>query len=299
MEERPLVDGFLLGLPKCGTTWLSSVLSQNQSVSFSEPKEPNILASHHGTFGRDVSEPDLQKYERSFSGGGFRIDGSVHAFSCPLAPKRVFEINPESRFIVCLREPVERAFSHWKMVRDNMADRRHGADWIDFEVAWSDDRLKADSVWSVSMKRWLNFFDIDRFLFVDSQDLRDRPEMVLKKINSHLGISEYEYILGGLTGANKSENRRGVTSIGVIFKRVVRLIPERIRKVLSNPLQNKSLNIYDLPIISKKGEDTPLREYHYNICVSEVVPDLEKFEQISGFSTSHWVEEVRGKCSLE
>ncbi len=145
VEERPLVDGFLLGLPKCGTTWLAGVLSQNPSVDFSSPKEPNILASHHGTFGRDTSDPDLDEYGRAFSGNGFRVDGSVHAFSCPLAPNRVLQINSGARFVICLREPIERAFSHWKMVRDNMADRMHGADWSDFETAWGDQRLKARS----------------------------------------------------------------------------------------------------------------------------------------------------------
>lgn len=299
MVERPLVDGFLLGLPKCGTTWLAGVLSQNQSISFSSPKEPNILASHRGTFGRDESEPDLQKYERSFSGGGFRIDGSVHAFSCPLAPRRVFEINPEARFIICLREPVERAFSHWKMVRDDMADRIHGADWSAFGAAWSDERLKGDSIWSDSMERWLNFFELERFLFVDSRDLRNSPELVLRDIDSHLGIDEYEYDLERGGKSNESRNRRAVTGVGVAFKRVVRFIPESTRNILSMPLQKRSINIYDLPIISREGEASQLGSEHYNTCATEVISDLERFEVVSGFSTSHWVEGIRRKCSLK
>ena len=290
VEDRPVVDGFLLGLPKCGTTWLAGVLSQNPSVDFSDPKEPNILASHRGTFGRDASDPDLGEYGRAFSGNGFRVDGSVHAFSCPLAPSRVLQINPRARFVVCLREPVERAFSHWKMVRDNMADRRHGADWSDFETAWGDQRLKADSIWSASMARWLERFERECFLIIDSKRMRAAPDVVLKEINSHFGLVEFEYDYRSEKNANTSLGRRGVTTLGRAFKAAVRIIPKSVRGVLAKPLQERSLNIYDLPLISRKGEDSPLTKGHYQICEGEVVPDLERFEGLTGFPTSHWLE---------
>ena len=58
MPEVPEVGAFLLGAPKCGTTWLAEVLAQHPEICVSDPKEPNIVASHKGTFGRDVSEPD-------------------------------------------------------------------------------------------------------------------------------------------------------------------------------------------------------------------------------------------------
>jgi len=289
VEERAVVDGFLLGMPKCGTTWLAGVLAQNPSIDFSDPKEPNILASHRGTFGRDPSDPDLDKYGRVFSGNGFRIDGSVHAFSCPLTPNRVLQINPQARFVVCLRDPVERAFSHWKMVRDNMADRNHGADWSDFETAWGDQRLKDDSIWSSSMARWLERFERESFLIFDSKRLRSAPAVVLGEINSHFGLGGFEYDYQYDKNANASLDRRGVTPLGRTFKAAVRIIPKSVRSFLASPLQKRLLNIYDLPIISKKGEDSPLTKDHYRICEGEVVPDLVEFERITGFSTKKWL----------
>ena len=55
MPEVPEVGAFLLGVPKCGTTWLAEVLTQHPAICVSDPKEPNIVASHKGTFGRDDS----------------------------------------------------------------------------------------------------------------------------------------------------------------------------------------------------------------------------------------------------
>jgi len=290
VADRPLVDGFLLGLPKCGTTWLSEILSQNPAISFSDPKEPNILASHRGTFGRHDDEPDFGEYNRVFEGDGLRIDGSVHAFSCPEAPKRVLEVNPEARFVVCLREPVERAFSHWKMVRDNGADIRHGSNWSDFGRAWEDQRLRDDSIWSGSMSRWLEVFEIDRFLFVDSARMRSGPEEVLSEVTSHLLLDSFDYDFTKSVNANLSRNRRSPTLLGKSLKTIIRQIPEPIRRMLSGPLRRRALNIYNLPIISRAGESAKLGREHYRVCEGQVVPDLARFEEITGFSTGHWLE---------
>ena len=68
MVEVPEVGAFLLGAPKCGTTWLAEILTQHPEICVSDPKEPNIVASHKGTFGRDDSEPDWVEYADCFNG---------------------------------------------------------------------------------------------------------------------------------------------------------------------------------------------------------------------------------------
>tara|TARA_B100000029_G_scaffold380278_1_gene375297 strand:- start:623 stop:1507 length:885 start_codon:yes stop_codon:yes gene_type:complete len=290
VADRALVDGFLLGLPKCGTTWLAEMLAQNPSISFSSPKEPNILASHRGTFGRHDDKPDFVGYNEVFEGEGFRIDGSVHAFSCPKAPKRVLDVNPEARFVICLREPVERAFSHWKMVRDTGADRTHGADWSEFKKAWEDQRLIDDSIWSESMSRWLGVFERERFLFVDSARMRSEPEGVLDEVTSHLFLDRFQYDCTMQVNANLARKRRRPTLLGRGVRSMIELIPGSMRKKLAEPLQRRSLNIYNLPIISRKGERVNLGKEHYRICQPQVVRDLKRFEEITGFSTGHWLE---------
>ena len=69
--------------------------------------------------------------------------------------------------------------------------------------------------------------------------------------------------------------------MGRVFKSAVRILPKSVRGVLAKPLQKRSLNIYDLPLISRKGEDSLLTKGHYQICEGEVVPDLEKFEELT------------------
>ena len=59
------VDIFLVGAPKAGTTWLAHVMDQNPNITLSNPKEPNLVASHKGTFVRDDVEPNGSEYDLS------------------------------------------------------------------------------------------------------------------------------------------------------------------------------------------------------------------------------------------
>ena len=127
----PEVDIFLIGVPKAGTTWLAYTLNQHHSITLSDPKEPNIIASHRGTFVRSNEEPDWRKFETLFNHKGLKLDASIHAFACPLSPSRIKQKLPHAKFILCLREPVSRTFSHWNMIQntnesvDNGVDRGH------------------------------------------------------------------------------------------------------------------------------------------------------------------------------
>ncbi|HJM30611.1 MAG TPA: hypothetical protein QF529_06025, partial [Candidatus Thalassarchaeaceae archaeon] len=130
----PEVGAFLLGAPKAGTTWLADALSQHPGICVSDPKEPNIVATHKGTFPRDNSPPDWRAYADCFVEEGLRIDCSIHALACPIAPQRVRENWPNVKLIVSLREPVSRTVSHWNMITETEEDKMNDEDWGDFEV---------------------------------------------------------------------------------------------------------------------------------------------------------------------
>jgi hypothetical protein len=284
------VDGLIVGVPKAGTTWLANVLSQNPDIILSDPKEPNLIASHQGTFGRDIKDPDWLKYNSHFNGEGFRIDGSVHTFSCPLSPARLYSRMPDIKLILCLREPVSRAVSHWKMVIDTGADIRNGTDWSDFSTAWSDNRLSDDSHYGKSMQRWLEYFSLDQFLIIDSQRMRDEPEKVLIEIDNFLMITPYQYETSTSKHANSSSLRGQITIIGKSVKLFFSLVPQIFKKPIVKSLQKRDLNIYRIPLMSKKAKVVTLGPEHYSTCASTIYSDLEVFKSLTNFDTKSWLE---------
>ncbi len=286
------VDAFIIGVPKAGTTWLANVMSQNPGVTLSEPKEPNIVATRQGTFGRDPTDPDWSRYEECFSGDGLRVDASIHTFACPLAPSRLSSRVPNAPMILCLREPVSRAFSHWRMIIDTEEDARNGADWSDFYVAWGDDRLSGDSHYAISMKRWLEHFPLDQFLIIDSQRMRNDPGGVLGEVGGFLGLPDFEYDFDPSRHANSATDRRPITNVGRAVRFLFSLIPSSIKKPIVSTLQARDINIYAAPVISRRAEKAAAGPEHYSICADSLCSDLKDFESLTGFDTSHWVESI-------
>ena len=291
MEDLvPEVGAFLLGAPKSGTTWLASALEQHPGICISEPKEPNEIATHKGTFGRDVCEPDWERYAGCFQGDGLKMDCSVHALACPVAPSRVAEHWPGARFVVCLREPVSRTISHWGMVLDTEEDKQNGADWSDFATAWRDQRLRCDTLYGACMGRWLECFPRDRFLVLDSSRMRSEADVVLAEVVEHLGVGVFNFNLSEVHNANKADDRRPLTIIGRGLRFVAALIPGLLKRPFVSSLQKRGVNVYKMPILSrsKLARPAPSSEQCSEMR-NQVEGDLGELKRLTGFPLDRWL----------
>ena len=287
---------FLIGVPKAGTTWLASTLSQNPSICLSDPKEPNIISSHKGTFRRSNEEPDWTEYFRLFKGDGIRLDGSIHTFSCPISPARISEKFEDPKFIISLREPVDRTFSHWRMITDIGLDKKWGADWDDFQIAWGDYRLKEDSLYGKSMARWLDYFPLSEFYIFDSTRMRESPKEVLSEIGEFLGLQGYNYTINQLANSNRATKRRRITLLGKLTKFIFSLVPNMLKAPFVDYLISRDINIYYLPLLgtlNKSRSLQPLGKLHYSTCRDEVCKDLLQLQDLTNFDATEWIESIK------
>ncbi|MGY6274893.1 sulfotransferase family protein [Methylomonas sp. MgM2] len=123
---------FILGAPKCGTTSLAAWLSEHPQVYMSPHKEP----LHFNTGDAWITTPDREDYERLFRGANEQHiavgEASPWYLYSPAAVRNIEEYSPNARYIVCLRNPVEMAYSlHEQLVVS-------GSEHIeDFEKAWN------------------------------------------------------------------------------------------------------------------------------------------------------------------
>jgi len=288
-ERVPETHAFLIGTPKSGTTWLAATLSQNPNICVSKPKEPNIIATHKGTFTRSEEDPDWELYESFFEGEGIRLDASIHAFSCPEAPSRIFHRFDDPRFVISFREPVSRIFSHWRMALDSGEAKKNDADWSEFESAWEDERLRCDSRYGSSMERWLQKFSLDRFYFIDSSDLRTRPVEVLSELEQFLGLSHHEYNIDMSRNSNSASRRRPMSAIGKAVRLVFSLVPDLIKGPVVRVLQKRDLNIYNAPILSSAVPLLKPQEEHFRICEKTVSEEVQLLSKLTGFESKGWM----------
>ncbi len=99
----------VLGAAKSGTTSLYSYLGQHPDVFFSTPKEPVFFEAEY--------ERGLDYYWQRYFGAwsGQRAIGEARSYNLylPYVPRHISEALAEPRLIAVLREPGERAYSHW------------------------------------------------------------------------------------------------------------------------------------------------------------------------------------------
>lgn len=111
---------FIVGAPKAGTTSLFEYLKDIPDVFLPSLKELNYFSKDDlkNSYYKDYKVNSFEKYESFFKTKvrhQHLIDGSVSYFISSKAPQRIHAFNPDSKIIICIRNPIKRAFSHYLM----------------------------------------------------------------------------------------------------------------------------------------------------------------------------------------
>jgi len=104
---------FIVGAQRCGTTYLYHLLDQHPEIEMARPvrPEPKFFLDD-AAFGRGLSA-----YAGFFAGKpGARLRGekSTSYLGSDTAADRIAAAFPKARILVLVRDPVERALSHWR-----------------------------------------------------------------------------------------------------------------------------------------------------------------------------------------
>ncbi|MEE9614105.1 MAG: sulfotransferase [Thermodesulfobacteriota bacterium] len=207
-------DFFILGAIKCGTTSLYAWLRQHPEIFMSDPKEPRFFEKEY--------KKGLDFYWEEYFGGwnGERLTGDARVGNLyfPYVPERIHSVNPDARFILSLRNPIDRALSHWWM------HYRRRRDALLFEDAVKKDygriskgltmstpeeieayekkvterledpyRLYIDAgYYAEQIERYLRFFPRERFKIILFEDLCADSEAVTTEACEFLGVDPGE-----------------------------------------------------------------------------------------------------------
>ena len=128
------LDAAIVGAQKCGTTALATFLGEHPDVAVPIRKELHAFDDED----HDWQNPDLETLIDDFfvdqSPHALRLDATPITMYWPNAVERLAAHCPDIRCIVLLRDPVMRAWSHWRM------EVSRGNDTLDFSTAIRDGR---------------------------------------------------------------------------------------------------------------------------------------------------------------
>jgi Sulfotransferase family len=208
VDNMPLPDFFVAGVPKAGTTALYAALVRHPQLFLPAVKEPKFFLSDGPpprcggpgdvqTYGEHVWRREA--YEALFDPappGTRRGEATPFYLYDPRAQERIAALVPHARLIVLLRDPVDRAHSNWAhlwaaglepesdFVAACQAEAsRKEAGWAHF---W---HYLGQGLYGRQLEQLYSLFPRDQVLVLRYRDLRDRPADALDQVCAFLNVA--------------------------------------------------------------------------------------------------------------
>lgn len=190
-------DLFIVGAMKAGTTSLWRYLDAHPDVFMSALKEPHFFSTARSVDPRAVvrDEPGYLRLFEGAAGASIRGEASTSYLWDERAPGAIAERVPEARIVIILRDPVQRAFSHYLM------DYRYGHQSLGFLEALQADEAVRPRRWAPGchlyvdlgmyheqVRRYIRTFGERRVLVLLFDELADRPADVLARLGAFLDV---------------------------------------------------------------------------------------------------------------
>jgi hypothetical protein len=197
MAPSPLVNFIVAGVQKGGTTALFDYLAQDRDIAVSRTKEIHFFDDET----QDWSRPDNAAYHAHFDDPAGRPCGEatpIYAY-WPNCLERIRVYNPAMRLILVLRDPVARAWSHWRMEYARGAETepfawciRQGRRRLFQAEPWGFHRefsYVERGYYGEQVERLFGLFPREQVLILRSEDLRRDPAPALAATRRLLGLS--------------------------------------------------------------------------------------------------------------
>jgi len=200
MAETPLVNLFIVGAMKCGTTAMHKVLGQHPEIAMSREKEPchfvapEDLAIHWPS---QLEWQDLTAYHALFeTTPETRIRGEASTLygKLPLfqgVARRIFDYNPNARILYLMRNPFDRLVSHF--LQEYQRGQMSGP--IE-EAAEREVRLIAYGDYASQLAPYFALFPRPQIHTIVSERTWTDPQHVMDELTDWLGVSRFTFHFG-------------------------------------------------------------------------------------------------------
>lgn len=191
MAASDRIDFLVAGVQKGGTTALFDYLSEHPDLCLPACKEAHFFDDETGV---DWAAPDYGPYHALFAGcrpGTLRGEATPIYLYWPDSAERIAAYNPGIRLILVFRDPVERAWSHWRM------ETARGAETLPFSACIREGRARVATApggahrvhsyvergfYGAQLSHLFALFPRDQVLVLRSADLKAEPERILRQV---------------------------------------------------------------------------------------------------------------------
>lgn len=284
-------DFFIVGTAKAGTSALHAYLCTRPEVCMCSVKEPNYFSyeeiAAQGLYYRKQNVQTEAEYHNLFrprTTARLFGEASVSYLYYPMVARRIYNYNPKAKILICLREPVRRAYSHYCM------DYALGLVKEPIETIWRNGAAHPKtgnhyrqyfqiSEYSTQVWNYLDVFPREQILIILHEELCMNSKRTMSMLSGFLGIEppvvHDELPLENVSGVAKSGLIRWLYRHHNIRKTLRGMFSDTLRDRLKNILFSKS-GLPDFP-------DALQRELQ-----SHYAPMNESLQALTGLDLHCW-----------
>ncbi len=281
MEKWP--NFFIVGAPRAGTTSLHAYLKEIPGIFMSYIKEPNYFSRQLITENHPLLNPirDKQKYLSLFDDV---VEEKIIGEASPLylsdleAPKLIHEVSPNASILITLRDPIERAISHFTLVISDGGSTNTFHQELQDEFKFGlDDNYKPhlfliSGLYAESIKRYQQIFGTKNVKIIIFEEFIQNPKQTVTEVLDFLNIN---HSLSNFQG--KAHNpfiaARGSTSEKI-------LINKNISKIAKLFLPSATRKFIRRKVLTKKQEKPTIEDEDRKILQEYYKEDVEKVKKI-------------------
>ncbi|MBE9039617.1 tetratricopeptide repeat protein [Oscillatoriales cyanobacterium LEGE 11467] len=199
-------DFIIMGVGKCGTTALAKYLEQHPKVLFSIEKELHFFSKNFkaGLDWYKAHFPSIPENRKFLTG-----EATPWYFSSGGAEKRIFKSLPHVKLILILRNPVDRAFSHYSMNVKLGREHRSFEEAIASEIKVLQSlpdvtKTNRENYWKTEtgnllmglyicfLEKWLALFPKEQILILRNEDLSQQPAETMQQVFQFLELPDFQ-----------------------------------------------------------------------------------------------------------
>lgn len=267
---------FVVGPPKAGTTSIAHHLKKHPQVFIPDVKEPHYFSPHI----ESVVNLNLDEYRRLYEkASGYTAIGDLSAsyFLYEEVPGRIFEVSPDARIVMMLRDPVARAYSDFTFARTLGIEPETA-----FRKALQRYETRDSPEWYLSrcyieqglyyspVRRYQETFGKERVLLLPFDDLTRNPREFFARIATHIGVNPGFFETVDLSEAlNEYRMPRWRSLVNLVRRlRLQQMIPASMLRRLR-------------PLFFDTNRD-PLDEESRRLLQEMYKPDVAQLEELMG-----------------
>ena len=250
----------IIGAAKAGTTSLHDYLRQHPDVFVPEQKELRFFAFEGVE--PDPRDPvhrrvvrDFAHYQELFAETGTALavgEASPAYLTSPAAARRIRDRLPEARLIASLRDPADRAWSHFLFAKQKGLEPPEAT----FEDVFLRDRIEVNGFvrsrpyldcgfYARGLKPYFELFPRDRIKIVMFDDLRKDPVGVANEVYQFVGVGAFAprtTVTRAASGVPRSSALQRTLGADAGWKRVVRRwLPRSVRSTVRHTIAARNL----------------------------------------------------------